>query len=283
MGTSEASLRMAERLAAIQAKTSGAEAPFRRLGQPAAESATPDATFSLEGISLLQGLTVEERRMLLAKCQPCRFAAGAVMIERFTAGTSVFFLVSGVARVVHNVGADGEVTIATVGAGNTLGEIAAIDGLGRTATILAETDCLVAEMSSADFGTLLGSRADIGLELLRRWASTIRRLDEKVSFLATGSPDQRVYTELVRIAKLTTGGGDRWTIPDMPSHREIAVVAQTSRELIIRVLAELARTGVVERRGKTLHIHDYDALRRLATDVGTTPAPAPAPGQTISA
>ena len=52
----------------------------------------------------------------------------------------------------------------------------------------------------------------------------------------------------------------------MPNHREIAVWAQTSREVVIRVLAELARSGMVERRAKTLHIHDYDALRRLAAE-----------------
>ena len=174
--------------------------------------------------------------------------------------------------MVHNIGEAGEITIATVGAGNALGEIAAIDGLGRTATIIAESDCAVAEMQAADFCTLLGNYAQIGLDLLRRWASVIRQLDEKISFLATGSPDQRVYAELVRLAKPTSQGGDRWTIPEMPAHREFAMWAQTSREVVIRVLADLTRTGMIERRAKTLHIHDYDGLRRLAANAETPPS-----------
>ena len=56
----------------------------------------------------------------------------------------------------------------------------------------------------------------------------------------------------------------------MPAHREFAMWAQTSREVVIRVLADLTRTGAIERRAKTLHIHDYDGLRRLAAG----PAPA---------
>lgn len=263
MSSTDASGRLAERLASIRSKTFEAPAPRRiEIGEqrnPASEGV------ALDGIRLLQALPVEERRALERKCTLRRFAAGEIMIERFSAGNSVLFLQSGVARVVHNAGENGEITIATLGAGNALGEIAAIDGLGRTATILAEADCVCAELPSEEFGALLGSRAEIGLDLLRRWASVIRQLDEKISFLATGSPDQRVHAELLRLARSTNMGGDRWVIMEMPNHREIAVNSQTSREVVIRVLAELARAGTVERRAKTLHINDYDALRALAS------------------
>jgi CRP/FNR family transcriptional regulator, cyclic AMP receptor protein len=263
------------RLAAIKARVTE-PAPALR---PAQAPENPLGTATLDGIRLLAKLTPEERRALERKCKLGRYAAGAVLIARFSPGTSVFFLLNGVARVVHNAGEEGEVTIATVGAGETLGEIAAIDGLSRSATILAESECMVAELPSADFGNLLASRADIGLDLLRRWASVIRQLDEKISFLATGSPDERVYAELVRLAKASSVGSDRWVIPDMPSHREIAVWAHTSREVVVRILAEIARTGVAQRQGKTLHIKDYDALRALASP----PEAAPAADQPASA
>jgi CRP/FNR family transcriptional regulator, cyclic AMP receptor protein len=264
------SARFAERLDAIRNRP----APRQQLVLPSASD--PPEQVSLDGIRLFEALSAEERRDLEQKCVVRRFAAGAVMVERFSAGDSVFFLVGGVARIVHNIGQDGEFTIATVGAGNALGEIAAIDGQGRTATIVAESDCTVAEMKGGDFAALLGTHAKLGLDLLRRWASLIRQLDEKISFLATGSPDQRVYAELVRLAKPTSAGKDRWLIPDMASHRDIAMWAQTSREVVVRVLADLTRSGTIERRAKALHIHDYDGLRRLAS--GETEGAAPEAG-----
>jgi CRP/FNR family cyclic AMP-dependent transcriptional regulator len=271
MSTPEVSGRLAERLASIRAKTF--EVPPPRFEQRA--PAVPEGV-ALDSIRLLHAFPAEERREIEKKCNLRRFAAGDTMIERFSAGTSVLFLQSGVARVVHNAGEDGEVTIATVGAGNTLGEIAAIDGLGRTATILAESDCVASELPAEDFAALLGSHAALGLDLLRRWASVIRQLDEKISFLSTGGPDQRVYTELLRLARTSNTGGDRWIIPEIPNHREIAVQSQTSREVVVRVLAELTRSGVVERRSKTLHIHDYDALRNLAAAPPKLPEDEPA-------
>ena len=271
MSTPEASGRLAERLASIRTKTF--EVPPPRFEQRT--PAVPEGV-ALDSIRLLQALPAEERREIEKKCKLRRFATGDTMIERFSAGTSVLFLQSGVARVVHNAGEDGEVTIATVGAGNTLGEIAAIDGLGRTATILAESDCVASELPADDFAALLGSHAALGLDLLRRWASVIRQLDEKISFLSAGGPDQRVYTELLRLCRTSNIGGDRWIIPEIPNHREIAVQSQTSREVVVRVLAELARAGTVERRAKTLYIHDYDALRTLASAPPKLPQDEPA-------
>jgi CRP/FNR family cyclic AMP-dependent transcriptional regulator len=264
MSATDAAAKLAERLEAIRTRPTAPQAPVVPKAAP-----EPDKV-SLDGIRLFEPLPADARRVIESRCKILRFAAGALMIERFSPGDSVYFLASGVARVLHNVGEAGEITIATVGAGHALGEIAAIDGQGRTATIVAETDCVVAEMSAADFNALLENHAKLGLDLLRRWASLIRQLDEKISFLASGSPDQRVYAELVRLAKPTSQGKDRWTIPEMPAHREFAMWAQTSREVVIRVLADLTRTGAIERRAKTLHIHDYDGLRRLAAG----PAPA---------
>ena len=52
--------------------------------------------------------------------------------------------------------------------------------------------------------------------------------------------------------------------------------SQTSREVVVRVLAELARAGMVERRAKTLYIHDYDTLRTLAAAPPKLPQDDPA-------
>jgi CRP/FNR family cyclic AMP-dependent transcriptional regulator len=261
MLTKEKKELLAQRLASIGARTVG-PLPLPGHDDPVREfrAATP----SLDGITMLRSLSAGERAELARKCVTRRFSAGTVIAERFSQGNSVFFLIEGLARILHNAGESGEVTIATVAAGNALGEIAAVDAQGRSAGIVAETDCLVLELPADEFDTLLNTHAQVGRDLLRRWACLIRQLDEKVSTLASGSPEQRIYAELVRLAKSTSEGRDRWIVPDVPSHREIALWAQTSREVVIRLLAELSREGLIERRGKTLHIYGYDVVRERA-------------------
>jgi len=220
---------------------------------------------SLSVISMLQRLSDEERRALEGKCIFRRIVSGAVVVDRFTPSEAVYFMISGTARVVHYVADHQEITIATVSAGDTIGEISAIDGLGRSATVVAEDDCAVAELPREEFHALIGRRGDVALELLHRWAATIRGLSEKVSHLSVGSPDQRVFSELVRLARVERPGGDRWMIRDLPTHQSFAQWAQTSREVVAGALAQLLRRGVAERRTKVLYINDYKALIDLVS------------------
>jgi CRP-like cAMP-binding protein len=229
------------------------------------ENATPHSVMSLAVISMLQRLSDEERGGLERKCIFRRIAANTVVLDRFTPSDAVYFMVSGTARVVHYVADHQEITIATVSAGDTIGEISAIDGLGRSATVVAEDDCVVAELPREEFHALMTRRGDVALELLHRWAATIRGLSEKVSHLSVGSPDQRVYSELVRLARVERLGGERWVIRDLPNHQELAQWAQTSREVVAGALAQLLRRGVAERRTKVLYINDYKALTDLVS------------------
>jgi len=223
---------------------------------------TPTAP-SLAGITLLQRLSETERKTLARHCAFRTIAAGQMILDRFSASNGVCFLVSGVARVVHYVADHEEITIATIPAGDTIGEISAIDGLGRSASVVADAECVVAELAQAEFHALLAHHGAVALDLLRRWAETIRKLSDKVSYLSTGSPDQRVYAELVRLARPEQPGGSRWLIRELPTHQDLARWAQTSREVVASAVAELVRRGVAERRTRSLHITDYGTLKSL--------------------
>lgn len=227
-----------------------------------------DAARSLSGIALLQRLPTEERARLEKRCAFRDFSAGEVILDRFSASVGVFFLVAGTARVVHYVADHEEITIATIAAGDTIGDISAIDGLGRSATVVADSDCVAAELPRPEFHALLGRCGEVALDLLRRWAGTIRQLSDKVSFLSTGTPDQRVYSELVRLARPEKPGSDRWVIRELPGHQDLARWAQTSREIVAGAVAELVRRGVAERRTRTLYISDYAMLRNMTLGAG---------------
>jgi CRP-like cAMP-binding protein len=231
----------------------------------------PEA-LSLAGVVTLRDLTADEQSDLASKCIFRRVAAGEVVLDRFSPSAAVYFMISGSARVVHYVAEDQEITIATVAAGDTIGDISAIDGRGRSATVVAEEECVVAELSSREFQALITRRGAVALELLRRWAGTIRQLSDKVSYLSTGSPDQRVYSQLIRLARQEKPDSVRWLIRELPTHQELAKWAQTSREVVAGAVAELVRRGVAERRTKTLYINDYAALRDMIAQSERAPA-----------
>src|SRR5262249_6357411 len=78
----------------------------------------------------------------------------------------------------------------------------------------------------------------------------------------------RVHAELLRLAR--TDAADRphhnATIAPAPTHAEIASRISTHREAVSRELAELTRSGLVERRGGDLVLRDIGALARMVEE-----------------
>jgi CRP/FNR family transcriptional regulator, cyclic AMP receptor protein len=237
---------------------------------------TNPTVLSLAGVGLLRDIPAAERKAIEEKCGFRRFAPGEVIVARFSAGSSVYFILSGTGRVVHYLPGEDEITIATVGPGDTVGEIAAIDGLGRSATIIADEDVVTAELPRQEFREVVVKHGEVAFGLLYRWAAIIRELDDKFSYVSTISPDQRVYSQLVRLARQEPADGQNWIIRELPSHQELAEWSQTSRESVAAALAELFRRGIAERRHKSLLIRDYATLKSLVLSGRTETARASA-------
>ena len=81
---------------------------------------------------------------------PVDVAAGTELTVEGTLGRQALVLVDGTASVLRN----GE-TIATIKAGDIVGEISLLTGEPRTATVVADTDATVYALSPRDFASLL--------------------------------------------------------------------------------------------------------------------------------
>ena len=237
------------------------------------EDARPAVSLSLAGVRILRPLPEDEIRYLETRCTYRRLAPDDLLMSRFATGDAVYFILAGRVRVVHFLDGEDEVTIATISAGEAIGEISAIDGGTASATVIAEEDCVIAALPKEEFQALLVRRGDVAVSLLRRWAAIIRDLDDKVSLVSSIGPEQRICSELVRLARVDRPGSDRWLVPELPSHQDLAVRAQTTREAVASTIAELASRGIVERRTRTLHILDYRGLQAMVRHGSSLPLP----------
>ena len=98
----------------------------------------------LAGIALLRSMSEAELRALEQRCRWRRFGAGQQIVDRDSEDRSVFFVVEGRVRVVDYSPGGREVIYAVLGPGSHFGELAAIDGRGRSASVLAVEDCVLA-------------------------------------------------------------------------------------------------------------------------------------------
>ena len=103
-----------------------------------------------------KGLTVEERNGLLESAERLTFGPGKTIVEEGAKIESFFVVVKGEVRVTRHV--DGTVSAEFVGPrgpGETLGEMSFIDGLGASATLIADGDVEIVAIPSTEITRMI--------------------------------------------------------------------------------------------------------------------------------
>jgi len=152
-------------------------------------------------------------------------------------------------------------------AGAYLGELAALDGEPRSASVMALSDCLIAAMPQEQFLPLLEKHPSIALKVMKVLARVVRTSTDRIMDLSTLAANNRVQADLLRLAKDHVDDSNTAEISPIPVHSDIASRASTTRETVARVLSDLARRGVVERQKEALVVLDVEQLSDMVEEV----------------
>ena len=222
---------------------------------------------SLEGVALLQELSLGDLEQAAKSARWRSYSAQEQIIDRQSEATDVFFVVDGRARVVNNSVSGREITLDDINAGGHFGELAAIDGQPRSASVMALTQCSVAIMPQDRFMELVENHSSVALKVMRGLASNIRNSTERIMDLSTLAANNRVQADLLRLALNNMDDDNRASIPPIPVHADVASRVSTTRETVARVMNDLARQGIVERQKNALVVQDVEQLQDMVEEV----------------
>lgn len=222
---------------------------------------------SLKGNVLLDGLGDDIIAGLQKRCGWNSYAKGQTILERDSEDKGVFLIAQGSVRIVNFSISGKEISYANISAGDYFGEVSAIDGNPRSASVVATKACVLAMLPPGDFCDLLIQHPEIGRRVMERFAKIIRICDNRIMDLSTLRAIKRVYSCLLDMGQLGNVGDGLYRISPMPTHAEIASQIGTTRETVARAFGELQQAGIIKRKGSTITITDREALTSLMTAV----------------
>ncbi|MGA5896530.1 Crp/Fnr family transcriptional regulator [Streptomyces venetus] len=214
--------------------------------------------------SLLGVVAPEARRELLELGVPARFEAGKVLLTEGAGTRHMLVLLSGFAKVTARVENGEESLLAVRVGGDSVGEMAALDGSPRSATVTACGPLSALVVQPAALHALLARRPEVHLALTRiladrlRWANR-RRLDFK------GYPAKvRLARLLVELAtRYGRPVGDGTVLGCRLTQPELAALTGAAETTIHKGLRELRREGLLETGYGSTVIRDLDRLREI--------------------
>ena len=216
---------------------------------------------------MLEGVPIAALEDLARQCRWRRFQTGQRIISRQAPDQDVYLIVSGQVRVTAYSATGRQVTYRDIAAGDWFGDFAAIDGLSRSADIVALQDTLLASMSPTVFRRLLHEHPAVCDRMLRRLVASVRELTERVFDFSTLGVQNRVHAELLRLARQAGVKNNVARIDPAPKHADIAGQVSTYREQVTRELSAIAKLGLVQRAGSALVIPDVARLERIVAEV----------------
>jgi CRP/FNR family cyclic AMP-dependent transcriptional regulator len=214
--------------------------------------------------TFLSKLGGDDRDALAARWSTRKYARGETIVAHDEAGSDVFFVLEG--RVRATVFSEDGRTVAyrDIEPGGIFGELAAIDGKARSATVVALEAANTARLTQAAFRDLVASRSAFAWALLNHLSGQVRRLSERVFEFSTLVVRGRLIRELLRLAEGANQDAGEISIVPAPTHYEISARISTHREAVSREMSALAKKKLIKKRAGSLVLLDLAALRELA-------------------
>jgi CRP/FNR family transcriptional regulator, cyclic AMP receptor protein len=229
-----------------------------------APGAPPKRNFS----NILPNLPIQFSGRLMANAKPQSLAEREVLFQAGDVAGGCYRLEQGLLKVSIASPQGDERILTILGPGSIVGELAVIDGLPRSATVIAIRDCKLSFISREAFANCIREYPEIYSDLVATLVSRLRESDEAMaaaSFLTVKARVARAMLELAEHLGREAVSG-RITIFHKIKQSDIAAMAGVARENVSRTLSEWKRRGLVGQSSSYYFINDQRKLLRETKD-----------------
>ncbi len=217
-----------------------------------------------ESFDFLAALDGDERRALEDVSAVRRYPPGSALFHQGDDAGAVYVILRGRAKT-SILSTDGkEAVLSFPGPGELVGELSAIDGAPRGATVSALEELETLALAGSAFRALLETHPRLAIVLWQVAATRLRDADHQRLDFAAYDVTGRVARRLVELADDQGTADSPVELGLALSHDELAAWTAASREAVSRALLTLRELGWIETRRRSITVLDLEALRRYA-------------------
>ncbi|HEY9057668.1 MAG TPA: cyclic nucleotide-binding domain-containing protein [Aurantimonas sp.] len=133
----------------------------------------------LRSVPIFAGIEPSRLKLIAFTADSITYRAGQVLVRQGQPGDAAYVLVEGEAEVSVET-ASGDYVVATLGAGDVVGEISILCDSPRTATVTASTDVSALRVRKDSFLQLLRQFPEIAAEVMRTLAERLTHSNEEL-------------------------------------------------------------------------------------------------------
>jgi CRP-like cAMP-binding protein len=215
---------------------------------------------------LLSVLPTSLSTELFTSAERVRLTAGEVLFRSGDSGEGCYRIEDGLLKVTIVSSAGGERILAFLGQGAIVGELSIIDGLPRSASVVAVRDAAASFLSRAAFDAFAEKHPDLYKSLVTLLAQRLRETDTLVAAGSFLSLKGRVASTLLEVAEHFGHevGSGRIMIRQKIRQSDLAAMAGIARENVARILKDWERHKIVSRQSGYYYLENKPQLENQA-------------------
>lgn len=190
------------------------------------------------------------------------FARRAMVISKEGQALELGFLVDGRLQGVDFTVDGRSVGLYFVDPGDYFGELSVVDGQSPSEFVIAAAKSTVAFLEASTARELILKHPDLAHTVMARLAQRIRSITAQRTLLGLPNPFQRLCVLLLQLAQ--PGPASTAEVAQVPTHQELAIMINASRETVTRAFQVLFLHQVILREGNTLTLVQLDTLQSIA-------------------
>jgi CRP/FNR family cyclic AMP-dependent transcriptional regulator len=181
-------------------------------------------------------------RALAARGQPRRYAKGTLLIQEGDQGDTLFIIVTGRVKAFSSGERDREIVYGVYGPGEYFGEMS-LDGGPRSASVITLEPTVGVAITRPTLVAHIAANPEFAFELLSRVIQRARVATQNARGMALLDVYGRVV-QLLNVLARTDALGQP-VIAERLTHKDIASRVGSSREMVSRIMKDLARGGYI--------------------------------------
>jgi signal transduction histidine kinase len=224
----------------------------------------------LRDIYFFRGLTEEDLAKVAAVCREEHFAAGEMICQEGSLADRFYIILEGSVEVWKDWGDPEADLLAAHGPGHLFGELALIDELPRSATVVARDPARLLSIGRQDFHAIITENASVALSVMRSVSSMVRVSNETFvdslrarnrALVKANRKLKSAQSRLVQVERLSVLG--RFSSLILHDIRNPISILRSYAEMI---LLHPHDTGVVLRNIQRI-LAEADRLNRIAGEL----------------
>ena len=222
----------------------------------------------LKGFPLFNSLPSERLSELAGVAQERTVAKREVVLQKGATAQFLCFLAEGRLQGIDFTVDGREVGIYFIDPGDYFGELAVIDGRDQPEFIVSVARSRVIFIPRQIVRPLLFSDPSIAEQVGSKLAKRLRDSATQRKILGMANPLQRIAAQLTQLAQQSAQAAqaakNNAVILNVPTHQELAIMINLSRETVTRAFQVLQAKGLVIREGNNLVIQRPDQMTDVA-------------------